>query len=118
MTTKTNVSQYDGTLVKVGATYVRVDRGAAVPDNADAAHVALLVERGMVAKGEPAAGFVDPGGVQPFEVVAEPDADSGAGRPAKAAEKAAWVDFAVAQGADRAEAEASSKQDLIATYGD
>lgn len=36
-------------------------------------------------------------------------------RPAVRAPKAAWVDFAVAQGMDRADAEASSKADLIAT---
>ncbi|WP_433465707.1 hypothetical protein [Spirillospora sp. CA-128828] len=38
-------------------------------------------------------------------------------RPAKSALKPAWVDWAVAQGADRAEAEKASKDDLIAAYG-
>lgn len=37
--------------------------------------------------------------------------------PPRAANKAAWVDFAVSQGADRAEAEAMPKDDLVATYG-
>lgn len=36
--------------------------------------------------------------------------------PAKSATKAEWVDFAVSQGADRTEAEASTKDALIETY--
>jgi hypothetical protein len=40
-----------------------------------------------------------------------------AARPAQAANKDAWVDFAVAQGADRAEAEAKTKAELIDAYG-
>lgn len=38
-------------------------------------------------------------------------------RPAQAANKDAWVDFAVSQGADRDEAEAKTKAELIAAYG-
>lgn len=38
-------------------------------------------------------------------------------RPAKADAKAAWVDWAVTCGADRAEAEASTKDELITAYG-
>ncbi|MFB7029669.1 MULTISPECIES: hypothetical protein [unclassified Streptomyces] len=38
-------------------------------------------------------------------------------RPAKSAVKAAWVDYAVAQGADPDEAEAATKDDLIEAYG-
>lgn len=45
-------------------------------------------------------------------------ADAGDGPPAKSANKAEWVAYAVAQGADEADAEASTKDDLIATYGD
>lgn len=37
--------------------------------------------------------------------------------PAQVAPKAAWVDYAVAQGADRGQADAMTKQELIATYG-
>lgn len=40
-----------------------------------------------------------------------------AARPAKSAAKGAWVDWAVAQGADRAEAEKATKDDLIAAFG-
>lgn len=39
-------------------------------------------------------------------------------RPAKSDPKAAWVDFAVSQGVDRAEAEGSSKADLVAAFGE
>lgn len=39
------------------------------------------------------------------------------GRPARAARKADWVAYAVAQGADRTEAEASTKDDLVTAYG-
>ncbi|MGI5418659.1 hypothetical protein [Actinomadura luteofluorescens] len=38
-------------------------------------------------------------------------------RPAKSAAKGAWVEWAVSQGADRAEAEKATKDDLIAAYG-
>lgn len=37
--------------------------------------------------------------------------------PAKAANKDAWVDFAVTQGATREDAEKASKQELIDAYG-
>lgn len=37
--------------------------------------------------------------------------------PARSAAKAAWVDWAVSQGADREEAEALSRADLVETYG-
>lgn len=40
------------------------------------------------------------------------------GAPAKSALKEEWVEYAVSQGADREEAESSTKDDLIATYGD
>lgn len=54
--------------------------------------------------------------------VTEPEPDGGEGgdepkRPAKADNKAAWVDWAVTCGADRAEAEASTKDELITAYG-
>lgn len=37
--------------------------------------------------------------------------------PSESDLKATWVDHAVSQGADRAEAEVSTKADLIADYG-
>jgi hypothetical protein len=39
-------------------------------------------------------------------------------RPARNDPKHAWVDYAVSQGADRAEAEGSSKADLVDAYGE
>lgn len=38
-------------------------------------------------------------------------------RPAHGDPKAAWVDYAVSQGADRQDAEATTKGDLIKAYG-
>lgn len=38
--------------------------------------------------------------------------------PARSDNKAAWVDYAVAKGADREEAEASTKDDLVEQYGE
>lgn len=38
-------------------------------------------------------------------------------RPRRTAPKGEWVAYAVAQGVDQAEAEATSKEDLIATFG-
>ena len=38
-------------------------------------------------------------------------------RPADSANKAAWIDYAVEQGADREQAEGQTKQELIETYG-
>lgn len=46
-----------------------------------------------------------------------PDAAAGAEPPKATDPKTAWVEYAVAHGADRAEAEQSTKQDLIASYG-
>lgn len=38
--------------------------------------------------------------------------------PAKSAPKGEWVDYAIARGADPADAEASTRDALIDTYGD
>lgn len=40
-----------------------------------------------------------------------------AGKPAQNEPKAAWVEYAVAQGTDRAEAEAMSKEQLVGRFG-
>ena len=42
---------------------------------------------------------------------------TGQSRPPQSANKAAWVEWAVSQGADRDEAEDATKQDLIDAYG-
>jgi hypothetical protein len=59
MASKQFISQYDGLHVKVGETFQRVDKGGAIPDAADADHVQVLADRGMVAEGDVVAGFVD-----------------------------------------------------------
>lgn len=43
---------------------------------------------------------------------------SGSDAPNQSDSKADWVEYAVAQGADRADAEASTKSDLVDRYGD
>jgi hypothetical protein len=43
--------------------------------------------------------------------------EDAASTPAKSASKGDWVDFAVSQGADREEADAKTKDELIAEYG-
>lgn len=50
------------------------------------------------------------------EAVAEADDDAGEA-PSSNASKAAWVDYAVSQGADRDEAEELSRRNLIEQYG-
>lgn len=89
MADKTYVSRYDGTMVKVGNRYQTVNKGAAVPDGADADHVAVLAERGMVAEGEPAAGFIlDDDAQPPFDPAGvHSDAESKSGRSRSAAAK-------------------------------
>lgn len=62
------VSQFDGTLVHVGNEVKRFDKGAEIPDHADAEHVKLLEERGMVAEGEPVAGVAPADGPVAFDV--------------------------------------------------
>lgn len=53
--------------------------------------------------------------VQP--VASEPSDPSPDERPVKSAGKAAWVDFAVAQGMDREAAEAMTKDELVEQFG-
>jgi hypothetical protein len=89
------ISQYDGTMVKVGNSFRRVDKGAVVPDGADEDHVAVLLERGMVAEGEPATGFVEPEApAPPFTLGGgEPDGDDPDGpgpMPPKSVSRAEW----------------------------
>lgn len=61
-------------------------------------------------------GISDPGSAEMGAQAAEEIATS-SDKPAKADSKATWVDYAVSQGADRDEAEASTKQQLVDTYG-
>lgn len=65
--------------------------------------------------------LVDPSTTEPEpepEPAPEPELEEESdGRPVQADNKAAWVDWAVSQGADREEAEAATKAELIDDYG-
>lgn len=76
------------------------------------AQVPDLTDRGPLDLSDP--GSVD-AGVEAAKKVAE--AEEKSSRPAQSDNKAAWVDYAVTQGADRDEAEAGTKQQLVDTYG-
>lgn len=92
----------------MAATYVRwsghhvAERIRPVPDTADEQRLAALAD--------------DPESPWMREAEPTPAAES-SGRPAQAADKAAWVAWAVAQGAAQADAEAATKADLITQYG-
>lgn len=64
-------------------------------------------------------GISDPGSAEAGRVEAETVSDEEAAdeAPSKSDNKAAWVDYAVTQGADRDEAEASTKAELVEQYG-
>jgi hypothetical protein len=62
----------------------------------------------------------DGGDYIPDEDAPDPSDDPGEGdpiRPAQSAVKADWIDYAVAHGADRQQAEAMTKDDLVQKYG-
>ncbi|MEU2120005.1 hypothetical protein ABZ567_31210 [Streptomyces sp. NPDC016459] len=60
---------------------------------------------------EPESPDISPAPVEPVEPVAPAE------RPAKGAAKAEWVAYAVAQGAEQADAETATKDDLIKAHG-
>lgn len=78
-----------------------------------------IAERVRPVPGSPEAGVYAALAADPAsgwrEVADEPPAP--AGPPAKSAAKAEWVAWAVVQGADQAEAEKATKDDLISAYG-
>jgi len=94
--------------------------GKPVPRSADPADVRRLLDEGFlveVASVEAAAEVEveqpdDPGLVN-AEQPDTGDGDEAAPRPPRAAAKEVWVDYAVAQGVDRAAAEALTKQELV-----
>jgi hypothetical protein len=94
------VAAIDGVMVKAGGQLRPLYKDGAVPEGADQEHVKLLVDRGLL-----------------VEKSDDADSDTDTDVPAKSANKDVWVDYAVSQGADRAEAEAATKDDLIASYG-
>jgi hypothetical protein len=95
-------------------------RGAALPANVPADHLQHLLDNHLVVEGKPVGGLepVLTGDLQPVTVGGSPDDVDGDGPiPAKSATKDVWVAFAVTQGATQEDAEASTKEDLIAAYG-
>lgn len=57
-------------------------------------------------------------GLHGWTEASETAAPAAPSRPAKSGVKGEWVEWAVSQGADRAEAEKATKDDLIAAYGE
>lgn len=105
-------------MVRVGDRFVTLLKHALVPVGADVEHVKTLLERGIVADGDPVAGLVAPDRAAPFTTVqAVDDIDGDGPIPAKSADKPTWVAFAVSKGATAEDADAATKDDLIATYG-
>ena len=84
----------------------------ATAGEAVAVEVPDLTERGDLDLSDP--GSAEAGRKAAEKVAA---AQAAASAPAKADAKAAWVDYAVARGADRDEAEAQTKAELVDTYG-
>lgn len=78
-------------------------QGSPLPAGVNEATLAHLVGVNLIAK------------VDGPDVVDDVDGDGPI--PAKSAAKPDWVAYAVAQGSDQADAEAATKDDLIATYG-
>lgn len=89
-------------------------QGTQLPADLPEGEVARLVDRGLVVE--------TPEDLEEYEDLdsetpdGEDDAAEGSAPP-KAAAKDAWVDYAVASGADRAEAEGLTKVELIERYG-
>ena len=98
---------------------------ALLPGDVSAEQVARLVGRGLVAEvADPLTAVLAEPPTPPTDTAA-PDASAtapvatGAGRPerpAQVATKAAWVDYAVARGMDRAKAEAMNKGELLDAF--
>lgn len=85
-------------------------KGEVLPEGHDPRNTALLVSVGALT-------VVIVGGTPAEPVVVNTDpASTTSTVPAKSASVAAWVDWAVANGATREEAEGSTKKDLIARY--
>jgi hypothetical protein len=95
----------------------RADLAAAYETATDKAVRANLAacgaEHGMYVEGDK---LVDPSAEEPA-AAPEPEPEP-SGSPAVADNKAAWIDWAVSEGADREEAEALTKAELVEFYGD
>lgn len=99
------VAAVDGVMVLAGGQYRTLYKDGAVPEGADAEHVKVLTDRGLL---------VD---APEVDDVDGDDVDGDGPIPAKSANKDAWVAYAVSKGATEDDAEAATKDDLIAAYG-
>lgn len=93
---------------RTDGTTATVLRGGAVPEDATREHLEHLVGLGLVVEAEPPVGGlvgrVDEFGPEPVKT------------PPKVATKDEWVAFAVSQGVPQAEAEESTKDQLIERF--
>lgn len=105
-----------------------VMRGGPVPPDAKPDALEHLLSIELIAEGEAQAGLAfgyagdgtrleGVSGSSGTESSGDEPVEEDSGPPAKSATKAEWVDYAVANGADRDEAEAQTKDELIAAYG-
>lgn len=92
-----------------GPVVVGLYAGALLPDDVPDATIKHLSDNGMIEKGDEVIG--QPEAQALLEQPTRPEA------PAKSAGKAEWVDFAVARGMARDDAEAVTKEQLVAVYG-
>ena len=114
------VRDRDGAWVVVG-----FYAGATVPDEVDEVSLNHHVDSGLIVEDDaelavfavPSGNPLPEGGPYPPLVELQEKAASKPRRPSQADPKAAWVDYAVDQGADRETAESSTKQELISQYG-
>lgn len=111
-----------GEEIQVSAEEAKRGEGLGLLEDPKAVREAAEVLEAAVAGATEAAVAAAEAQAEADEARAEVDAAGGpeaapAARPPRAAAKTAWVDYAVSQGADRAEAEQASKDDLVATYG-
>jgi hypothetical protein len=96
------------------------DGSAIADDSVDRAAVAYCRRRGYTV--EPVDGAIVAGQVaddreMPDHTPSADDESAAVERPKDYASKAEWVAYAVAQGADEADAESATKADLMALYG-
>ena len=99
-----------------------VQHGGAVPVNAKADHIEHLLGFGLIEEGEPLGGLDPAKNAAPKSSEDEPaseadDPDGDGPIPAKSASKDAWLAYAVSQGANPAEIEALTRDQLVAQFG-
>jgi len=88
--------------------------GAVIPPEVESKQLDRLVDRGLVSKvDDPAAAVTD---AELSVRLSQSESEQAPERPRQVASKAAWVDYAVARGMPREQAEAMDKQEIIDRY--